>query len=53
MWVFSASGCRWLGAGGSLAVAVGGWFAGTLPVRGGWGLWERHGPAPTAAPAAS
>ncbi|WP_432126107.1 polyprenol phosphomannose-dependent alpha 1,6 mannosyltransferase MptB [Streptomyces sp. bgisy082] len=49
MWVFSASGCRWLGAGGSLAVAVGGWFAGTLPVRGGWGLWERHGPAPAVA----
>ncbi|MFC8492140.1 polyprenol phosphomannose-dependent alpha 1,6 mannosyltransferase MptB [Streptomyces sp. NPDC057235] len=49
MWVFSASGCRWLGAGGSLAVAVGGWFAGTLPVRGGWGLWERHGTAPAVA----
>ncbi len=49
MRVFSASGCRWLGAGGALAVAVGGWFAGTLPLRGGWGLWERHGPAPTTA----
>ncbi|MEV7564836.1 polyprenol phosphomannose-dependent alpha 1,6 mannosyltransferase MptB [Streptomyces tanashiensis] len=49
MWVFSASGCRWLGAGGSLAVAVGGWAAGTLPVRGGWGLWEPHGSAVTVA----
>ncbi|MFF4171244.1 polyprenol phosphomannose-dependent alpha 1,6 mannosyltransferase MptB [Streptomyces sp. NPDC001744] len=49
MWSFSASGCRWLGAGGSLAVAVGGWFAGTLPVRGGRGLWEPHGPAATSA----
>ncbi|MGW6392781.1 polyprenol phosphomannose-dependent alpha 1,6 mannosyltransferase MptB [Streptomyces sp. NPDC055103] len=45
MWVFSASGCRWLGAAGSLAVAVGGWAAGTLPVRGGWGLWEPRGSA--------
>ncbi|CAM5423770.1 polyprenol phosphomannose-dependent alpha 1,6 mannosyltransferase MptB [Streptomyces narbonensis] len=43
MWVFSASGCRWLGAAGSLAVAVGGWAAGTLPVRGGGGLWEPRG----------
>ena len=48
-WVFSASGCRWLGAGGSLAVAVGGWAAGTLPVRGGWGLWEPRGSALTVA----
>ncbi|WP_223182839.1 MULTISPECIES: polyprenol phosphomannose-dependent alpha 1,6 mannosyltransferase MptB [unclassified Streptomyces] len=45
MWVFSASGCRWLGMGGSLAVAAGGWAAGTLPVRGGWGLWEPRGSA--------
>ncbi|MER5711089.1 polyprenol phosphomannose-dependent alpha 1,6 mannosyltransferase MptB [Streptomyces sp. NPDC002122] len=45
MWVSSASGCRWLGAAGSLAVAVGGWAAGTLPVRGGWGLWEPRGSA--------
>lgn len=49
MWFFSASGCRWLGAGGSLAVAVGGWTAGTLPVRGGWGLWEPRGSALTVA----
>ncbi|MER5204598.1 polyprenol phosphomannose-dependent alpha 1,6 mannosyltransferase MptB [Streptomyces sp. NPDC002825] len=45
MWVFSASGCRWLGAGGSLAVAVGGYAAGTLPVLGGGPLWEPRGPA--------
>ncbi|MFD3332650.1 polyprenol phosphomannose-dependent alpha 1,6 mannosyltransferase MptB [Streptomyces sp. NPDC058700] len=43
MWVVSASGCRWLGVGGSVGVAVGGWAAGTLPVRGGWGLWEPRG----------
>ncbi|MEU5218830.1 polyprenol phosphomannose-dependent alpha 1,6 mannosyltransferase MptB [Streptomyces sp. NPDC020807] len=49
MWVFSASGCRWLGAAGSLAVAAGGWAAGTLPVRGGWGLWEPRGSALTLA----
>ncbi|MER7945972.1 polyprenol phosphomannose-dependent alpha 1,6 mannosyltransferase MptB [Streptomyces sp. NPDC096079] len=49
MWSFSASGCRWLGAGGSLAVAAGGWAAGTLPVRGGWGLWEPRGSALTVA----
>ncbi|ALO10748.1 putative integral membrane protein [Streptomyces venezuelae] len=49
MWVFSASGCRWLGAAGSLAVALGGWAAGTLPVRGGGGLWEPRGSALTVA----
>ncbi|MFE6850407.1 polyprenol phosphomannose-dependent alpha 1,6 mannosyltransferase MptB [Streptomyces sp. NPDC057674] len=49
MWVLSASGCRRLGAAGSLAVAVGGWAAGTLPVRGGWGLWEPRGSAVTLA----
>ncbi|MFE1903497.1 polyprenol phosphomannose-dependent alpha 1,6 mannosyltransferase MptB [Streptomyces gardneri] len=49
MWVFSASGCRWLGAAGSLAVALGGWAAGTLPVRGGGGLWEPCGSALTVA----
>ncbi|MFH9722550.1 polyprenol phosphomannose-dependent alpha 1,6 mannosyltransferase MptB [Streptomyces sp. NPDC017254] len=49
MWVLSASGCRWLGTAGSLAVAVGGWAAGTLPVRGGWGLWEPRGSALTLA----
>ncbi|MFF5785289.1 polyprenol phosphomannose-dependent alpha 1,6 mannosyltransferase MptB [Streptomyces sp. NPDC012693] len=45
MWAISASGCRWLGAVGSVGVAVGGWAAGTLPVRGGWGLWEPRGSA--------
>ncbi|WP_328942824.1 polyprenol phosphomannose-dependent alpha 1,6 mannosyltransferase MptB [Streptomyces sp. NBC_00250] len=49
MWVLTASGCRRLGAAGSLAVAVGGWAAGTLPVRGGWGLWEPRGSALTLA----
>ncbi|MER5962960.1 polyprenol phosphomannose-dependent alpha 1,6 mannosyltransferase MptB [Streptomyces sp. NPDC002057] len=49
MWDFRASGCRRLGAAGSLAVAVGGWAAGTLPVRGGWGLWEPRGSALTVA----
>ncbi|MGW4702161.1 polyprenol phosphomannose-dependent alpha 1,6 mannosyltransferase MptB [Streptomyces sp. NPDC004285] len=49
MWSFSASGCRWLGAGGALAVAVGGWAAGTLPVRGGGALWEPRGSALTVA----
>ncbi|MCT4355580.1 polyprenol phosphomannose-dependent alpha 1,6 mannosyltransferase MptB [Streptomyces sp. Je 1-79] len=41
----SASGCRWLGAFGSLAVAVGGYGAGTLPVREPWGLWAPRGSA--------
>ncbi|MFF5974126.1 polyprenol phosphomannose-dependent alpha 1,6 mannosyltransferase MptB [Streptomyces sp. NPDC012769] len=49
MWVFSTAGCRWLGAAGSLAVAAGGWAAGTLPVRGGQGLWQPHGSALTVA----
>ncbi|MEV7278328.1 polyprenol phosphomannose-dependent alpha 1,6 mannosyltransferase MptB [Streptomyces sp. NPDC093111] len=49
MWVFSTAGCRWLGAAGSLAVTLGGWAAGTLPVRGGWGLWEPRGSTPTVA----
>ncbi|MFE6710204.1 polyprenol phosphomannose-dependent alpha 1,6 mannosyltransferase MptB [Streptomyces sp. NPDC057695] len=49
MWDFRASGCRRLGAAGSLAVALGGWAAGTLPVRGGWGLWEPRGSALTLA----
>ncbi|MFE6226506.1 polyprenol phosphomannose-dependent alpha 1,6 mannosyltransferase MptB [Streptomyces sp. NPDC057854] len=39
MWAVSGSGCRWLGAGGSLAVAVGGYAAGALPVIGGGPLW--------------
>ncbi|MFE0648844.1 polyprenol phosphomannose-dependent alpha 1,6 mannosyltransferase MptB [Streptomyces sp. NPDC059534] len=45
MWVFSASGCRWLGAAGSLAVAVGGYTAGALPVSGGEPLWQPRGTA--------
>ncbi|MEV6331778.1 polyprenol phosphomannose-dependent alpha 1,6 mannosyltransferase MptB [Streptomyces sp. NPDC051909] len=49
MWVFSTAGCRWLGAAGTLAVTAGGWAAGTLPVRGGAGLWQRHGGAVTVA----
>ncbi|MFF8607335.1 polyprenol phosphomannose-dependent alpha 1,6 mannosyltransferase MptB [Streptomyces sp. NPDC015346] len=49
MWILSASGCRWLGAAGSLAVAVGGLTAGTLPVREPWGLWAPRGPALTVA----
>ncbi|WP_434405027.1 polyprenol phosphomannose-dependent alpha 1,6 mannosyltransferase MptB [Streptomyces sp. NBC_01353] len=47
MW--SASGCRWLGAVGALAVAVGGYTAGTLPVREPWGVWAPRGFAPTVA----
>ena len=43
MRMLSASGCRWLGAAGSLAVAAGGWAAGTLPVREPWGLWAPRG----------
>ncbi|MEV5973873.1 polyprenol phosphomannose-dependent alpha 1,6 mannosyltransferase MptB [Streptomyces sp. NPDC051921] len=49
MWVLSTAGCRWLGAIGSLAVTVGGWAAGSLPERGGWGLWEPRGSAVTVA----
>ncbi|MBT2439423.1 polyprenol phosphomannose-dependent alpha 1,6 mannosyltransferase MptB [Streptomyces sp. ISL-36] len=51
MWVLSASGCRWLGAAGSLAVAVGGLAAGTLPVREPWGLWVARGSSTTVAAA--
>ncbi|WP_282696925.1 polyprenol phosphomannose-dependent alpha 1,6 mannosyltransferase MptB [Streptomyces sp. CC208A] len=43
MWVVSGSGCRWLGAGGALAVTVGGYAAGALPVLGGGPLWEQRG----------
>ncbi|MEX0168612.1 polyprenol phosphomannose-dependent alpha 1,6 mannosyltransferase MptB [Streptomyces sp. LMG1-1-1.1] len=43
MWVFTASGCRWLGAAGSLAVAVGGYGAGALPVLGGGPVWQPRG----------
>ncbi|MFJ5706057.1 polyprenol phosphomannose-dependent alpha 1,6 mannosyltransferase MptB [Streptomyces sp. NPDC093105] len=45
MWVVSGSGCRWLGAGGALAVTVGGYAAGALPVVGGGALWAPRGSA--------
>ncbi|MCH0541089.1 polyprenol phosphomannose-dependent alpha 1,6 mannosyltransferase MptB [Streptomyces sp. MUM 203J] len=44
MWSLSVAGCRRLGVIGSLAVALGGWAAGTLPDRDPWGLWLSHGP---------
>ncbi|WP_406862816.1 polyprenol phosphomannose-dependent alpha 1,6 mannosyltransferase MptB [Streptomyces sp. HUAS MG47] len=47
--VASASGCRWLGAAGSLGIAVGGLAAGALPVRDPWGLWEPRGSSLTLA----
>ncbi|MET9803478.1 polyprenol phosphomannose-dependent alpha 1,6 mannosyltransferase MptB [Streptomyces sp. NPDC006368] len=43
---------RRLGAVGSVAVAAGGWTAGTLPARDPWGLWVPHGTAVTVAGAA-
>ncbi|MFD3947077.1 polyprenol phosphomannose-dependent alpha 1,6 mannosyltransferase MptB [Streptomyces sp. NPDC058579] len=54
MWVFSrsvgVSACRWAGAVGALAVAVGGYAAGTLPDRPEpWGLWAARGSAATVA----
>ncbi|MFE3143442.1 polyprenol phosphomannose-dependent alpha 1,6 mannosyltransferase MptB [Streptomyces scopuliridis] len=52
MWALNAGGYRRLGAAGSVAVAVGGWVAGTLPARDPWGLWVPHGPAVTVAGAA-
>ncbi|MER5886858.1 polyprenol phosphomannose-dependent alpha 1,6 mannosyltransferase MptB [Streptomyces sp. NPDC001941] len=42
MWVF-------LGVLGSFGVAVGGWFAGALPVREPWGVWTGHSTAVTVA----
>jgi alpha-1,6-mannosyltransferase len=40
MWSLrSVAGCRHLGAAGSLAVALGGWAAGTMPARDPFGLW--------------
>ncbi|MEU8524990.1 MULTISPECIES: polyprenol phosphomannose-dependent alpha 1,6 mannosyltransferase MptB [Streptomyces] len=50
-WASSVSGCRWLGAAGSLGVAVGGLAAGTLPVREPWGLWVARGSGLTVAAA--
>lgn len=37
------AGCRRLGAVGTLAMAAGGWAAGTLPARDPWGLWLPRG----------
>ncbi|WP_329162924.1 polyprenol phosphomannose-dependent alpha 1,6 mannosyltransferase MptB [Streptomyces anulatus] len=51
MWALSAVGHRRLGAAGSLAIVVGGWFAGKLPVHDPWGLWTDHGSATKAAAA--
>ncbi|PCG87336.1 hypothetical protein CIB93_04065 [Streptomyces sp. WZ.A104] len=51
MWAMSAVGHRRLGAAGSLAVAVGGWFSGKLPAHDPWGLWTDHGSATKAAAA--
>ncbi|MFJ8882946.1 polyprenol phosphomannose-dependent alpha 1,6 mannosyltransferase MptB [Streptomyces sp. NPDC102402] len=42
---WTTRGCRWLGAAGSLGVALGGWAVGTLPAHDPWGLWVPHGPA--------
>ncbi|MEU6483232.1 polyprenol phosphomannose-dependent alpha 1,6 mannosyltransferase MptB [Streptomyces sp. NPDC046887] len=39
----SATGSRWLGFAGAVAMAAGGWTAGTLPARDPWGLWTSHG----------
>lgn len=45
MRALSAVGQRRLGAAGSLAVAVGGWFSGKLPAHDPWGVWTDHGSA--------
>ncbi|MFJ3581369.1 polyprenol phosphomannose-dependent alpha 1,6 mannosyltransferase MptB [Streptomyces sp. NPDC090127] len=52
MWILSAAGCRWAGAVGALAIAVGGYAAGSLPEREPWGLWAPRGSALTTAGAA-
>ncbi|RST18840.1 DUF2029 domain-containing protein [Streptomyces sp. WAC05374] len=49
MWAMSAAGYRRLGAAGAVAVAAGGWAAGTLPARDPWGIWVPHGPGVTVA----
>ncbi|MFF8830377.1 polyprenol phosphomannose-dependent alpha 1,6 mannosyltransferase MptB [Streptomyces sp. NPDC015131] len=49
MWAMSAAGCRWLGTAGAVAVAAGGWVAGTLPAREPWGIWVPYGPGATVA----
>ncbi|MEE1736528.1 polyprenol phosphomannose-dependent alpha 1,6 mannosyltransferase MptB [Streptomyces sp. BE147] len=51
MRALSAVGYRRLGAIGSVAVAVGGWGAGSLPARDPWGIWPAYGPGVTAAAA--
>ncbi|MEE1756271.1 polyprenol phosphomannose-dependent alpha 1,6 mannosyltransferase MptB [Streptomyces sp. SP18CS02] len=51
MWSSSVDGYRRLGAAGSVAVAAGGWAAGTLPARDPWGIWVPHGSAATVAAA--
>ncbi|MET9350977.1 polyprenol phosphomannose-dependent alpha 1,6 mannosyltransferase MptB [Streptomyces termitum] len=49
MWAVNASGCRWLGAGGALAVTAGGYAAGALPVLGGDPLWTPRATGPQTA----
>ncbi|MFE7774005.1 polyprenol phosphomannose-dependent alpha 1,6 mannosyltransferase MptB [Streptomyces sp. NPDC057445] len=49
MWMLSAAGARRLGATGSLAIAMGGLAAGTLPARDPWGLWVPRGTVTTTA----
>ncbi|MET9428854.1 polyprenol phosphomannose-dependent alpha 1,6 mannosyltransferase MptB [Streptomyces sp. NPDC003036] len=51
MWDMSAVGYRRLGAAGAVAVAGGGWAAGSLPSRDPWGLWVPLGTATTVAAA--
>ncbi|WP_338677911.1 polyprenol phosphomannose-dependent alpha 1,6 mannosyltransferase MptB [Streptomyces sp. SCSIO 30461] len=43
MWMRTAGGARRLGAAGSLAMAVGGLGAGSLPAHDPWGLWQQRG----------
>ncbi|MFD7442538.1 polyprenol phosphomannose-dependent alpha 1,6 mannosyltransferase MptB [Streptomyces sp. NPDC059909] len=51
MWVLSKAGPRRTGAAGSLAIAVGGLAAGSLPAREPWGLWVPYGHGVTVAAA--
>ncbi|MFD7612333.1 polyprenol phosphomannose-dependent alpha 1,6 mannosyltransferase MptB [Streptomyces sp. NPDC059828] len=43
MWMRTAAGARRLGVAGSLAMAVGGLGAGSLPAFDPWGLWQQRG----------
>ncbi|MFD5424661.1 polyprenol phosphomannose-dependent alpha 1,6 mannosyltransferase MptB [Streptomyces sp. NPDC127084] len=43
MWMRTAAGARRLGVAGSLAMAVGGLGAGSLPAYDPWGLWQQRG----------